>query len=86
MTPLDAYLPEGEPIHPYDFYDLLMNEQPGAVVDVINYTESPRPIGNTPDEVVADYLRNIHKTGCVVIFKGKKYFQTTTVPFKSKNF
>ena len=85
MTALDEFTPEGEPIHPYDFYDLL-NEQPGAVVDVIKHAESPRPSGSTPAEVEADYRRNIHKTGNVVTVKGKKYFQTTTVPFKSKNF
>jgi hypothetical protein len=74
-TSLDKWQPSGTPIHPYDVYDLLM-----AGGQIVNIEDAPRTI----DE--ADYFRNISKRGSVVEIDGKRYFQTTTVPFKSTTF
>lgn len=77
MTPLDVFEPEGEPIHPYDLYDML---NASTLEDILILRSNP------PAETEADYLRNIHKIGSVIEWDGKRYFETTDVPFKSKNF
>ena len=80
LTELDKFEPEGEPIHPYDLFEL-MNALPVQSVTILQdcgEVSSPKAV----DE--ADYLRNRHKLGSVITIAGKKYFQTTTVPAKTK--
>lgn len=85
MTALDQWKPEGEPIHPYDAYELLEHMEgwtsQTVVADVVTIvSQSPAP------EDEADYLRNLHKLGTVVEIAGKKYFETTTIPAKTHQF
>lgn len=80
MTELDQFAPDAEPIHPYDVYDMLCDflSNGGATVQVIK--ESPRAVDD------ADYDRNRHKVGDIIAVNGKRYFQTTSVPYKSTSF
>lgn len=77
MTELDKFQPEGEPIHPYDVYELL-NSLPN-MTDVLLHSSKESPA--CVDE--ADYARNAHKLGSTMEIAGKKYFQTTSVPPKT---
>jgi hypothetical protein len=88
-TPLDDFQPKGEPIHPFDFCELLENA--GVRLAIINnrvtFPKSILIIGESPRPLDAgDYFRNIKKSGRIVQFAGKLYFETTTVPSKNKNF
>jgi hypothetical protein len=75
VTELDKYEPHGQPIHPYDVYELLT-----AAKSCKHMASSPR----CADE--EDYIRNQHKIGDVLDVDGTIYFQTTRVPYKSKLF
>lgn len=79
QTELDKFeVPRGvEPIHPFDVYDMLVL---GAnVIDILN-AKRPDPV----DEM--DYIRNRHKLGQLIIINGKRYFETTSVPYRSTSF
>lgn len=77
MTELDKFEPDGEPIHPFDLFELL---QVMGDVDLFAVASSPAPA----DE--ADYQRNLHKSGSVVVLNGKRYFETTTEPYRTRRF
>lgn len=79
MTELDQFEPDAEPIHPYDVYDILCDLlTSGASVTVIKASPA------ATDE--ADYDRNRHKIGDIIVVNGKRYFQTTSVPYRSTSF
>lgn len=75
MTKLDEFIPEGTPIHPYDLFEILR-----AASHIKTNEHSPKP------EDVADYQRNKLKIGMSVDLDGVKYFQTTTIPYKTNAF
>lgn len=78
MTELDQWEPDGEPIHPYDLHDLLTNTVlPWMIVFVRS---------NPPAKDEADYMRNRRKVGDIVEIGGKRYFQTTSIPYRSTSF
>jgi len=77
MSKLDDFVPDGIPIHPYDFYELL-NSRVGGLDSIVQVAHSPRP------EDEADYWRNAGKGGDIVEVDGVRYFQTTNVPAKTK--
>ena len=70
-TKLDEFIPEGEPIHPFDFVELLKEAKKVEVI-----SEPIRP------EDGDDYLRNRHKLGSVMRVDGKLYFENTAVECK----
>jgi hypothetical protein len=75
MTKLDEFIPEGEPIHPYDVYELL---EGGA--KLVSYDISAQ----AEDE--DDYTRNRDKIGECIEIDGKKYFQTCNAPVRTRRF
>jgi uncharacterized protein YifE (UPF0438 family) len=78
MSKLDEFEALGEPIHPYDVFELLESLPEDAEIVIGN--RSPVCENET------DYLRNIKRIGETITIAGKIYFQTTTTVPKTKRF
>ena len=79
FTELDKFVPVGEPIHPYDFAEIMNDPSMSETVDVIKSGSSPPAVNED------DYRRNQGKQGTTVIFQNKTYFVTTSAECKTRN-